>query len=244
MPNPWFQFKQFTIQQDRCAMKVTTDACLFGAWTAHQLNKEKSVNSILDIGTGTGLLSLMVAQQSAARIDAIEIDSDTCEQATSNVHDSPWRERITIIHGNAKDKLQTLNKPYDIIISNPPFYENELQSGNLQKDMAHHSTELSLDELIQVISREILNPSGQFYLLLPFKREQEIDKAFTKAELAITRKILVRQSTRHHFFRIMLAGRKGHSSVPAVTEELAIRDDKDQYTPEFTSLLKDYYLYL
>jgi tRNA1Val (adenine37-N6)-methyltransferase len=225
-------------------MKVTTDACLFGAWIARELSKESAVQHILDIGTGTGLLSLMVAQQSSAPIDAIEIDSDSCQQAIFNIHHSPWKERIAVIHGNAKDTLHSRNTQYDAIISNPPFYEYELQSGKLQKDMAHHSTEMTLDDLIQLLNSDILNQEGKFYLLLPFKRQQEIDKAFAKANLAITHTVLVRQSTKHNFFRIILAGKKGIAASPAITEELAIRNEADQYTPEFTALLKDYYLYL
>lgn len=244
MPNSWFQFKQFTVHQDRCAMKVTTDVCLFGAWAARQLSQEKSINSILDIGTGTGLLTLMAAQQSAARIDAIEIDSDASMQATANIDGSSWKERLAVIHGDAKNLLYSLNKQYDAIISNPPFYENELQSGNQQKDMAHHSTALSLDDLINMLRSKALKPEGRFYLLLPYKRQPEIEKAFATTDITITHKVLVRQSTKHNFFRIMLGGIKGNPSASPVIEELAIRNDNDQYTAEFSSLLKDYYLNL
>jgi tRNA1Val (adenine37-N6)-methyltransferase len=245
MANSWFQFKQFTIHQDHCAMKVTTDACLFGAWVAGQLapdsyrdgSKQPAVMHILDIGTGTGLLSLMIAQQCSTTIDAIEIDAAAAEQAKANMDASPWKERLCVIQGDAKEILATSTKQYDVIISNPPFYENELQSGNEQKNTAHHSTELSLDDLVSMIDTD-------FYLLLPYKRYKEIDRLFNQTDLFITQKVLVRQSVNHDYFRIMLCGQKGESNSPVIENEISIKDDKDQYTAEFINLLKDYYLYL
>jgi tRNA1Val (adenine37-N6)-methyltransferase len=240
MANSWFKFKQFTIHQDRSAMKVTTDACLFGAWVARQLALRQAQDhsmKILDIGTGTGLLSLMIAQQSNATIDAVEIDEDAAGQAKQNVDASPWKERLSVIHGNA---IELSGKQYNAIISNPPFYENELQSGNKQKNTAHHSTELTLDKLIDIIDSDTIKAGGRFYILLPYKRIKEIENS----RVAITHKVLVRQSTMHDFFRIMIAGIRGNSNVPVVTEEIAIKDENDQYTPAFIDLLKDYYLYL
>lgn len=241
MANSWFQFKQFTIHQDRCAMKVTTDACLFGAWVArelaassHSVGNWQSALHILDIGTGTGLLSLMIAQQCSAAIDAIEIDTAAAEQAKANMDASPWKERLFVIKADVKNGL---TKNYDIVISNPPFYENELRSDNSQKNTAHHSTDLTLDDLICILH-------GQFYLLLPYKRDQEIEKAFAKSNFAITHKVLVRQSTEHDFFRIMLTGKAGKTNDPVLTTEIAIKDKEDNYTPQFIELLKDYYLHL
>src|SRR5882724_12429409 len=122
MSNHFFQFKQFTIHQDHCAMKVTTDASLFGAWAEESVrSREPGVRNILDIGTGTGLLSLMLAQRINADIDAIEIDEAAAEQAIENTEASAWKERITVINADAKN--YSFPKKYDCIISNPPFYE-------------------------------------------------------------------------------------------------------------------------
>jgi tRNA1Val (adenine37-N6)-methyltransferase len=251
MPNSYFKFKQFTINQDRAAMKVTTDACLFGAWAARSARQSAvgqsgspGIHHVLDIGTGTGLLSLMMAQQINAEIDAIELDEDAFEQAQQNMASSPWHDNLFVIQGDAKDMAYVLGKEYDIIVSNPPFYENELESPNLKKNRAHHSAGLSLDELLSIIGG-ILSPDGQFYLLLPYKRQHEAEHLFYKHDLTITHKVFVRQSTKHDHFRIMIAGRIGLSGKrQPVTEEISIWDDQQQYTAEFVDLLKDYYLYL
>src|SRR6185369_1848613 len=121
MSNSYFQFKQFTIHQDRCAMKVTTDACLFGAWVAEKVKSQKSkIKNLLDIGTGTGLLSLMYSQKNSnCTIDAIEINEEAYEQAKENVAASPFAEQVHVMKGDVRTFL--LDKKYDLIISNPPF---------------------------------------------------------------------------------------------------------------------------
>jgi tRNA1Val (adenine37-N6)-methyltransferase len=245
MSNSFFQFKQFTIQQDRCAMKVTTDGCLFGAWCAREIRRmQKKIEYVLDIGAGTGLLSLMIAQQCSAKIDAIELDKEAYEQAKQNMATSPWHKNLFVIQGDAKYMAIALAKNYDVIVSNPPFYENELEPGNTKKNIAHHSGGLLLDDLLTIIN-DAIAPEGQFYLLLPFKRNNEIESLLKKRDLTISRKVLVRQSTKHDFFRIMLSARIGNTGKgDPITEELSIRDEQQNYTPEFAQLLKDYYLYL
>jgi tRNA1Val (adenine37-N6)-methyltransferase len=241
--NNYFQFKQFTIHQDHCAMKVTTDGCLFGAWIAKQIDSNKlAVDNILDIGTGTGLLSLMIAQQSPAKIDAIEIDKATYEQAKENVAASPWADRINIIHGDAKQL--PASQQYDVIVSNPPFYENELKSGSSKKNKAHHDEGLLLDDLLAVIQRN-LKPGGEFYLLLPYKRNKEIENYFAKNRLSISHKTLVKQSTGHNYFRILLSGKHSENKKQTfITTEISIRNKEEKYTSEFVALLKEYYLHL
>jgi tRNA1Val (adenine37-N6)-methyltransferase len=238
MPNPYFRFKQFTVSQDRCAMKVTTDACLFGAWISTKL-KNQSPDTLLDIGTGTGLLSLMLAQKCTASIDAIEIDADTAAQAIENVNSSPWAGRISVIQGDARE--YTFSRKYQSIISNPPFYENELAAAEMKKNIAQHSTALTLVGLLQII-RNNLAPGGSFFLLFPYKRTVEVEQAIRQASLSIYEKVLVRQSVRHDFFRIMIQG--GRTEQATVEKDISIWDEEQQYTSVFTDLLKDYYLYL
>ncbi len=242
MSNTYFQFKQFIVQQDRCAMKVTTDACLFGAWTAYQCREVLSKHLVLDIGTGTGLLSLMFSQKIESIIDALEIDHQAFEQAKQNFDTSPWKNNIHPILDDVRQ--MGFEKLYDIIISNPPFYENDLRSPSHSKNKAHHDESLLLSDLLQVIKKN-LHTYGKFFLLLPYRRNYEIENFFKQSALQLKSKVLVRPTTRHEPFRIMLEGiHEGEINEDASTGEIVIKDEHNRYTTAFTELLKDYYLHL
>ncbi len=239
-----FQFKQFTIQQDRSAMKVTTDGCLFGSWAAKMTRDHSGSNEkkILDIGTGTGLLSLLMAQHlPLAMIDAIEIESGAFQQSKENFSASPWGDRLNALLGDARNYRFTGR--YDVIISNPPFYEREWSSDDPGRKLAHHESGLLLGELLQVI-RENISAEGTFYLLLPYKRKDEIRKLLTNAGLSISSLMFVKQTPKHDYFRILLEGKPGTAEEEILFDEMTIKDENDQYSCEFVSLLKDYYLYL
>lgn len=242
MANPYFQFKQFTIYHDRCAMKVTTDACLFGAWCADEIQKEEiKSQKCLDIGTGTGLLPLMVLQKNnSLHFDAIEIDDVAAQQASENVSASAWKENVQVINADVKD--HTNDFLYDIIISNPPFYENELSSENEKKNTAHHSSQLNLEQLVQHASR-LSSPKAKLFLLLPYKRKEDILLLLSKYQWGIHQLVEVKQSVHHGFFRIIIAAEK-NSSDDYFIQTFSICSEANQYSKEFTDLLKDYYLYL
>jgi tRNA1Val (adenine37-N6)-methyltransferase len=238
MGNPYFQFKQFRVYHDRCAMKVTTDACLFGAWCAYELSKMKTENAAaLDIGTGTGLLSLMIAQQVPLIIDAVEIDEGAAGQAAENIASSPFGERVRVVHS---DVLQRTKK-YEYIIANPPFYEDELHSGNAQKDTAHHSTKLTLEQLLPFMET-YLETNGKAFLLLPYKRKAEIGKMFDKSSLYMQQFVTVKPSVQHQPFRIMLQA--GFQKMETVHTEISVQDERGTYTAGFSDLLRPYYLYI
>ena len=228
-------------------MKVTTDACLFGAWVADEINNDpdsyrEKINNCLDIGTGTGLLALMVAQKNPEmKIDAIEIDKDAAEQAKINVGSSPWKEQINIVQDNVKEF--SFEKEFDLIISNPPFYEKEIRSATDSKNIAHHSQSLTLKELLAII-KENLRLTSSFFLLLPYKRNDEIKKLFNDHQVHISKMILVRQSVKHDYFRIFIKGNLNTEEKETEFDEISIWNDKQQYTAEFVNLLKDYYLHL
>lgn len=225
-------------------MKVTTDACLFGAWVSEELKEKAGMKqTILDIGAGTGLLSLMLAQKySDCTIKAIEIDKEAATQATENFLDSPWSTRIELIHADAKENAIT--EKADLIISNPPFYEDELRSSDASKNQAHHDEGLLIGDLIPIIKKH-LHPNGCFFLLLPYKRKSEINKMLHQEHLCIQKEVLVKPSPAKDYFRVLLKGTHD-SQIPCQTEthEMQIHDENGHYSPAFIALLKDYYLYL
>lgn len=234
----YFQFKQFTIRQEHCSMKVTTDACLFGAWVANKIENDKSTKNILDIGSGSGLLSLMLAQRTVATIDGIELQQADYLQSLQNVSLSPWKERVNIIHADATNYAFT--KKYNVIISNPPFYENDLRSDKSSKNIAHHDEGLTLKDLINIITKQ-LSENGEFYLLLPAKREDEILKAISNSSLYLNQMTYVNQTEKHPAFRIMI--KAGWFAKPEQPEKIIIKEN-DNYSALFMQLLRDYYLYI
>lgn len=236
MPNSWFRFKQFLVKQDKAAMKVTTDACIFGAWIAQKMT-DKPLQRCLDIGTGTGLLSLMLAQKIPATIDAVDIDEGAIEQAKENVKNSAWREMIAVHQSNIFSFDAGNN--YDLIFCNPPFYERSLRSPIAEVNLARHESEFSLRDLF-ALSTSRLVPGGFFAVLLPFSRMME---ALTLAELNslhLVSQCLVRQSEKHDFFRVMFIFSPEHFLLQE-KEEMTIRVGAD-YSIAFRHLLGDYYL--
>ncbi|MFZ1453835.1 MAG: methyltransferase [Ferruginibacter sp.] len=243
MANSYFKFKQFIIHQDKCAMKVCTDACLFGALVADQITKMpagKAYDHCLDIGTGTGLLSLMVAQKNnALKIDAVEIDAAAAEQAGSNIAASPWAGNIQVFN---EDMLHFKpQKKYDCIISNPPFFEDDLQSADKAKNRARHDTSLNLFQLLQVVE-DHLGPDGFFAVLLPYHRVGYFKEETEKKGFYLSKQILVKQTIKHNFFRGILFFKR--MKTEALFLEITIKDNGNDYTPEFAAALKDYYLFL
>ena len=224
-------------------MKVTTDACFFGAVVADKIESiagSSQKENLLDIGAGTGLLSLMIAQKNPGlKIDTIEIDKQAARQAEENIAASPWKDTIQVI--NADIRAFEYKNKYDFIVSNPPFYENELKSGNERKNIAHHGEELSLTDLFS-ITGALLNDKGLFYFLLPYKRKEEVIGLLKDHSLFIHEIVSIRQSLQHDFFRLVITG--GLHEMPQTEKDVSIRAGNEQYTTDFIDLLKDYYLHL
>jgi tRNA1Val (adenine37-N6)-methyltransferase len=241
MPNNYFQFKEFKIEQDTCSMKVCTDACLFGAWLAEKIKAGKlPVKNCLDIGTGTGLLPLMIAQKNQdIIIDAVELEEGAYQQAKQNFINSKWNSRLNIIHTDAKKFAAT--KKYHLIITNPPFYENELLSAERNKNLAKHDEGLRLKDLIRVI-KDHLDDSGYFAILLPWHRIKYFEELAAENNFFPMEKLLVRQTPAHDFFRGILFYTRMQDEVKV--NELTIKNTQGNYTPAFAGLLKDYYLNL
>jgi tRNA1Val (adenine37-N6)-methyltransferase len=219
-------------------MKVCTDACLFGAWVAHKISSKKiSPKNILDIGCGTGLLSLMLAQKSAADIDAIEIDDDAFLQASENIALSSWKDRMKAHHQSIIDFHSP--EKYDLVISNPPFYENDLLSADEGRNKAMHNAALNFESLSASIKNN-LSESGIAAILLPYHRVATFEKALNSEGLFIHEKMNVAHSPKHPFFRSMLM--IGFEKVNMQENNLVIRNKQNEYSEDFNFLLKDYYL--
>jgi tRNA1Val (adenine37-N6)-methyltransferase len=238
LPNDYFSFKQFTIQQAHAGMKVTTEACLFGAWVAIQLNVPNA--QVLDIGTGTGLLSCMIAQvNNNYCIDAIEIDEQAITDAQHNIKALPFHNNITVIH----EDITTISfkKKYDYIICNPPFFKESLLGPNTLKNKALHEHNVTINHLLQIMV-QCLSNNGKAFILFPYNRLQELQFAISRAGLHIHTIINIHQTTTHkNPFRVFII--LGAASIPVTLNAIYIKTD-NQYTDEFKKLLQPYYLYL
>ena len=238
MANNYFQFKEFTILQEVCAMKVCTDSCLFGAWVTNAI-KENAANNILDIGTGTGLLSLMLAQQyPTTNYHCIEIDNGASIEAKLNFDNSKWGKQFQVFNQDFKSYKATVK--YDLIICNPPFYNNQLVSPDNKRNAAMHSSEFSLEELF-IQSSKLIADNGQLACLIPYNRTAETLNIMADTGWFVEKVAYVKQTNDHDFFRTMLLCKK----TPQTIDESVISiKNNQQYTNEFIDLLRAYYLFL
>lgn len=231
-----FQFKQFTIHQDQCAMKVGTDGVLLGAWTALNHN----TNSILDIGAGTGLIALQLAQRSNAElIDAIELDDDAYEQCVANFEASPWGDRLFCYHAGFDEFVEEMDEKYDLIVSNPPFYTEEVESGDTSRDKARQNNALPFDELLEGVSG-LLHKNGIFSVIIPFKAEMEFVKLAEANGLYPKRITRVKGNPTVNFKRSLMEF--GFEKCSVLEEELTIETARHKYTEEYMELTRPFYL--
>lgn len=232
-----FTFKQFTIEQDDCAMKVGTDGVLLGAWSPIP----KNTFSVLDIGAGTGLLSLILAQRTEAeQIDAIEIDEKAYEQCVENFENSKWADRLFCYHAGLDEFLEEMeDESFDLIISNPPFYTDDYKSENKSRDLARFEDALPFDELIESAAN-LLSEFGVFSVIIPFKEEEKfiaLAKEFQLFPFKITR---VKGTPTSEIKRSLLAFTWDEQIT--ITDELVIEIARHKYTPEYIELTKEFYL--
>ena len=235
MSNP-FVFKQFTIHQDKCAMKIGTDAVLLGAWT----NLEHNPNAILDIGAGTGVIALMLAQHSNAEIiDAIEIDDDAYEQCVENFETSPWSDRLFCYHASLEEFANEVEDKYDLIISNPPFYSDDFKSQNKQRDLARFSDAMPFKHLVESVSK-LLSDDGRFSVIIPYKEEKQFIRLASEVKLFSNRILHVKGNPSSEIKRSLLEF--SFKDWEVKTEELIIETQRHHYTQDYINLTKDIYL--
>ncbi|MEI8111073.1 MAG: methyltransferase [Chitinophagia bacterium] len=235
MPNDYFQFQQFRVQQGKAAMKVCTDACIFGAWLAREWRGADGL--LLDIGTGTGLLSLQVAQETQCRIEAIEIEMSAYQQADENFKASLWANRIRALKGDIRSfEPEYL---YDFVISNPPFYENDLVSDNAKRNLALHSSELTLESLIFGMNK-LLQPGGKWALLLPARRRNPAIENAEKNGWKLIKECMIRNQPSSKPFRHCLLFSR--NVVNETEREDVYIKDNGVYSDWMQQLLQPYYL--
>lgn len=231
-----FQFKQFSVNQDKCAMKIGTDGVLLGAWTP----LENTPYSILDIGTGTGIIALMLAQRSnAEQIDAMEIDDDAYEQAVDNFENSPWGDRLFCYHAGLDEFMEEPEDEYDLIISNPPFYTEDYTSGDEQRDKARFTASLPFEDLVEAAAL-LLSDNGIFSVIIPFKEEDSFVALAKELDLFPFKITRVKGTPTTDIKRSLLAFSRDEREI--VIDELIIEIARHEYTPEYIALTKDFYL--
>ena len=236
MSNPFFQFKQFTIRHDKCAMKVGTDGVLLGAWAGIE-----SCNRILDIGTGTGLIAMMLAQRSKAVIDAIDIDAEACLQAQENAESSPFAERIKIRHSALSDFAQTDTGLYDLIVSNPPYFVDSLKCPDQKRNTARHTDTLTLEDLLQD-SRKLLAPQGRIALILPYDLKERLADCIRTQNLFLSKETSVIPVPGAEPKRLLAELTAEPPASPTFSDRLTIEIARHRYTDEYINLTKDFYL--
>lgn len=245
MANSWFRFKQFVIEQDRCAMKVGTDGVLLGALAgipAGGRGLSGAQGDILDVGTGTGLVALMLAQRSSAQIDAVEIEEAAAGQAAENVARSAWAERIRVIQADFRDFYPSCDKRYDLIASNPPYFRDSLKPVKEEKALARHGSNEFYRELL-IGSARLLQPWGRCCLILPAGAEEGLLLLAGEANLYLQQRMIIRSKPGEKAIRHLLT--LGKTKVHQLLErELVIYEREGHYTKDFTALVKPYYLNL
>ena len=232
-----FQFKQFSVNQDQCAMKIGTDGVLLGAWTP--LNN--SPNAILDIGTGTGIIALMLAQRSnAQQIDALEIDENAYEQAVDNFENSQWGDRLFCFHAGLDEFVEEPEDEYDLIISNPPFYTDDFRSENEQRDLARFQEAMPFEDLVEAAAL-LLSKTGIFSVIIPFKEEEKFIALANEYDLFPIKITRVKGTPTAEIKRSLLAFSQLKLDSFS-SDELVIETSRHQYTEIYIVLTKDFYL--
>ena len=232
MPNNYFKFKQFTIVQDGCAMKVGTDGCLLGGW----FDCSKSEN-ILDIGCGSGLIAIMGAQRSNARITGIEIDNNAAIQAKENVKNSPWSERIEIINCDFLEYIT--RKRYDTIVCNPPYFVNSLKCDKSQRTLARHSDSLNHRDFFAKCA-EISTLASTVSIIIPNDIAKEWLSAAKENGFYANRITYIKTTPKKAPKRVLIEFARNETNC--IENTLIFENERGEYSEEVKDILRDFYL--
>lgn len=233
-----FSFKKFTVQQDQCAMKVGTDGVLLGAWAPVHHNPKH----ILDIGTGTGLIALMLAQRCAeSQIHAFDIDAHAYKQASQNFLASQWKNRLSCYHADLEEYIAENNQKYELIVVNPPFHTETVLPVESSRKNARSASAMPLFNLAEAVAL-LLSKGGIFATILPNKLEKIMVSLMAERQLFPIHITYVKGSANTPVKRCLMAFTD--VTTQTITDHLIIEETRHQYTPEFTKLVREFYLYL
>lgn len=232
-----FSFKQFNVSQNKSAMKIGTDAVLLGAWCPI----DNHPKTILDIGAGTGILALMLAQRTnAPQIDAIEIDENAFEECVANFENSPWADRLYCFHAGLDEFVDEPEDEYDIIISNPPFFTENFKSGDLSRDLARFEDSLPFEDLIDAANL-LLSEDGFFVVVIPYKEEEKFIDLCAESSLFPVKVTRVRGAHNTPIVRSLMAFKRYELAV-LEADELVVEINRHEYTDDYINLTQDFYL--
>lgn len=235
MGKNYFRFKQFIVKQEGAAMKVGTDGVLLGAWV-----DVENTNSVLDIGTGSGVIALMIAQRCNAIIEAVEIDKTSAEQAKSNFEASPWSERLTLKHVSFQNYSHNNSNKFDLLVSNPPYFTNSLKSQTDERNLVRHTDELSNTDLLQGVVK-LLSPKGRFCAVFPYVEGNIFIAQAANFGLYCNRKLHVQSKPNKPTLRILTEF--SFEKKRLIEENLSIHTTQgEEYTENYKALTADFYL--
>lgn len=231
-----FKFKKFTVNQDRCAMKIGTDGVLLGTWTSVKQNPY----NVLDIGAGTGILCLIMAQRSnAQQIEAIEIEDNAFEQCSENFENSPWNERLFCYHASLLEFVEEVEDTFDLIICNPPFYSEDYKTEDKTRDLARFNDAMPFRHIIYAVAH-LLAQDGIFSTVIPKKEESSFIELASSIGLYPRRILHVKGHPEAEIKRSLIEFSYHETAVK--TSELIIETSRHNYTQDYIDLTKDFYL--
>lgn len=233
-----FYFKQFVIQQERCAMKVGTDGVLLGAWA-----DVSNARRLLDVGAGNGLIAIMLGQRNAeAQIDAVEIEAEACAEAYENMQNAPWAERLRVLHVSIQDYVGQAPAPYDLIVSNPPFFSGGTFSDQQDRASVRHTVKLPHGDLLAA-ARALLQEKGRFCVILPVIEGLRFQEMARRYNLYCNKIMEVRPKADKPVERLLMQFEK--TQKPLVKEMLVLYEEgKNNWTEDYIALTGDFYLYM
>lgn len=236
-----FRFKQFGVMHDKSAMKVGTDAVLLGAWSG----LDSSMQRALDIGAGCGVIGLMLAQRGrewGLNVDLVEIDSSSATQAEENIAASPWSDRLRVFNSSIQDYAESISHKYDLIVSNPPYFNDSLHSPILARTIARHTTQLTFMELVNS-SNKLLAEEGLFAIILPYQGADDFIELAVTAALKLEERVDILPNPSSKPNRSLLQFVKRERVVSTKQSQLALRDESGQFSEDYINLTRDFYLH-